>query len=173
MARKVTLPTTTAGYLSTQHLNNAFSKIENELNNNVLYRQNPSGAPNDMHNDLNMNGYRIVNANIAASSQQLSYSIQDITGSSTLIVDTGYFRFLNSISSTGTVALQLKTEDYVGSVAGDWFEVRQAYTGQITFISDTESTVVGKTTLRTSGQEALVRVTYLGSDKWFVSGDLG
>ena len=42
-------------------LNENFNKIEDALNNKVLYRNNPVGEPNQMGNDLDMNGKRIYN----------------------------------------------------------------------------------------------------------------
>lgn len=59
---KITIPNISSGYLSTTALNNAFDSIETELNNKVLYRNNPDGEPNQMENDIDMNGYKILNA---------------------------------------------------------------------------------------------------------------
>ena len=58
---KVTLSDITAGYASATALNLSFNLIEDEFNNNVLYRNNPSGEPNQMENDLDMNGNAILN----------------------------------------------------------------------------------------------------------------
>jgi hypothetical protein len=41
--------------------NENFRKIENEFNDKVLYRDNPSGEPNEMQNDLDMNSNRVYN----------------------------------------------------------------------------------------------------------------
>lgn len=59
---KVTLSDITAGYASVSALNASFNAIEDEFNNNVLYRNNPSGEPNQMENDLDLNGNDILNA---------------------------------------------------------------------------------------------------------------
>jgi hypothetical protein len=59
---KVTLSDITAGYASATALNLSFNLIEDEFNNNVLYRNNPSGEPNQMENDLDLNGNDILNA---------------------------------------------------------------------------------------------------------------
>ena len=59
---KVTLSDITAGYASAAALNASFNAIEDEFNNNVLYRNNPSGEPNQMENDLDLNGNDILNA---------------------------------------------------------------------------------------------------------------
>ena len=59
---KVTLSDITAGYASASALNASFNAIEDEFNNKVLYRDNPSGEPNQMENDLDLNGNDILNA---------------------------------------------------------------------------------------------------------------
>lgn len=58
---KITIPNISSGYLSTTALNNAFDSIETELNNKVLYRNNPNGEPNQMEDDIDMNGYKLLN----------------------------------------------------------------------------------------------------------------
>lgn len=58
---KLTLPTISSGYATTTQLNNAFDAIETELQNKVLYRNNPAGEPNVMEQDLDMNSNKIIN----------------------------------------------------------------------------------------------------------------
>lgn len=58
---KITIPNISSGYASTTALNTAFDSIETELNSKVLYRDNPTGEPNQMENDLDMNGFSILN----------------------------------------------------------------------------------------------------------------
>ena len=53
------VPITGAQNLSA--INENFDKIEEHLNENSLYRKNPQGQPNQMRNDLDMNGHRIYN----------------------------------------------------------------------------------------------------------------
>ena len=59
---KVTLSDITAGYASATALNLSFNLIEDEFNNNVLYRNNPTGEPNQMENALDLNNNDILNA---------------------------------------------------------------------------------------------------------------
>lgn len=47
--------------------NNNFLKIETELQDKVLYRDNPSGEPNAMKSPLDMNGQRVYNVPIPTS----------------------------------------------------------------------------------------------------------
>lgn len=42
-------------------INDNFEKIEQELQNKVLYRSNPVGEPNSMQNALDMNANKIIN----------------------------------------------------------------------------------------------------------------
>ena len=57
---KIELPTITSGYnLST--INNNFQKIEDALNEEVLYRKGYLGEPNEMQTNLDMNGKQILN----------------------------------------------------------------------------------------------------------------
>lgn len=58
---KITLPTISSGYATTTQLNNAFDALEAELQDKVLYRDNPAGEPNVMEQDLDMNGNKIIN----------------------------------------------------------------------------------------------------------------
>ena len=60
MANKIELDSVESGY-GLSKINDNFQKIEDELNNRVLYRDNTNGAPNAMDNPLDMNGERIYN----------------------------------------------------------------------------------------------------------------
>ncbi len=58
---KIDLPTISSGYASNTTFNTTFTTIENEFQQKVLYRDNPSGEPNSMQNDLDMNSNDINN----------------------------------------------------------------------------------------------------------------
>lgn len=58
---KISISNLSSGFNSTTTLNNAFDAIETELNNKVLYRDNPEGEPNQMEQDLDMNGFDLLN----------------------------------------------------------------------------------------------------------------
>lgn len=57
---KIVLDTVTGGY-DLSVINNNFDKIETELQNKVLYRNNPVGEPNTLETDVDANGKRIYN----------------------------------------------------------------------------------------------------------------
>lgn len=58
---KITLNTILSSFASTSLFNTNFSAIQTELNDKVLYRDNPAGEPNQMMNDLDMNSNDILN----------------------------------------------------------------------------------------------------------------
>lgn len=57
---KIEVTNTNSGY-NLAAINTNLEAIADQLNNNVLYRDNPPGEPNQMLNDLDMNGHRIFN----------------------------------------------------------------------------------------------------------------
>lgn len=57
---KISLVTVTNGQ-NISAMNSNFSAIQSHLNGLVSYRANPVGEPNEMHNDLDFNGFRILN----------------------------------------------------------------------------------------------------------------
>ena len=57
---KVVLNDVASGF-NVSTINSNFDKIEDALNNKVLYRDNPEGEPNAMAKDLDMNGKRVYN----------------------------------------------------------------------------------------------------------------
>lgn len=58
---KIILPSIGSGYASVEKLNNALQQIEDELNNKVLYRDNPEGQDNTIKHDIDMDGHNILN----------------------------------------------------------------------------------------------------------------
>lgn len=71
---KINIPTINSGYASVSALNKAFQTLENELSDKVLYRDNPTGEPNSMKTDLDMNGYRILNQSNTVSLSGFNFS---------------------------------------------------------------------------------------------------
>lgn len=69
---KYTPSTISSGYNSNTTIDSNFDNVATELNDKVLYRDNPSGEPNSMQNDLDMNGYAVINH--LASSGDLNFS---------------------------------------------------------------------------------------------------
>lgn len=58
---KITLDDITSSFASTSLFQSNFTAIEDELNDKVLYRDNPTGEANQMMNNLDMNSNDILN----------------------------------------------------------------------------------------------------------------
>lgn len=58
---KIVLPDILAQFASAGSLNERFQQIEDALNNDVLWRDNPAGESNAMNNDLDMNSNQVIN----------------------------------------------------------------------------------------------------------------
>lgn len=58
---KITLSDILGSFASVVGINSRLQQVEDELNNKVLYRDNPIGEDNAMQNDIDMNGNSIVN----------------------------------------------------------------------------------------------------------------
>jgi hypothetical protein len=86
---KIDLNTVSSGYLSQAALNANFTAIENEFQNKVLYRDNPSGEPNSMQSNLDMNGYYVLNAGNTslADAGNIAYTFDDSAAESRTISD--------------------------------------------------------------------------------------
>lgn len=60
---KTTSTTVTSGFNSSTVLNTNFTRLDAELNDKVLYRNNPAGEPNQMENDIDLNSNDLLNVN--------------------------------------------------------------------------------------------------------------
>lgn len=112
---KISINDITSGYASTTAINAALTQIESELNNKVLYRDNPTGEPNQMNNDLDMNGHRILNA-LATSGEGFIWNGPWTTGVTytvnALVSEGGSTYICLETHTAGTFALDL--------AAGKW-----------------------------------------------------
>ena len=73
---KISLTNPTAGY-NLQAINANFDAIEQELQNKILYRDNPTGEPNQMENTLDMNSNRILNLPVPVTFNEAA-RLQDV-----------------------------------------------------------------------------------------------
>ncbi len=106
---KITLPSISSGYATTTQLNNAFTQIETEFQDKVLYRDNPSGEPNVMEQDLDMNGNKIINV-----------SDVEVNGVNILTEMQSIYDDYEALTSRVTIS----TSSPTGGVDGDiWFKV--------------------------------------------------
>jgi len=111
---KLSISDIQSGYASTTALNLSFNLIEDEFNNNVLYRNNPSGEPNQMENDLDMNNNDLLNVG-GLSATSLTVNGVDYLAS----MQTVYNNY-TSITQSVTVS----TASPSGGSDGDiWFKI--------------------------------------------------
>ena len=75
---KITLSNVSSGY-NRQNINTNFEEIETALEDKVLYRDNPTGEPNQMENDLDMNGHSLLNygSNLAEDASLITVGAAD------------------------------------------------------------------------------------------------
>jgi hypothetical protein len=66
---KITLDTILSSFASTSLFNTNFQAIEDEMNDKILYRDNPMGEANEMLNDLDMNSNDILNIGVTNTDQ--------------------------------------------------------------------------------------------------------
>ena len=111
---KLSISDIQSGYASTTALNLSFNLIEDEFNNKVLYRNNPSGEPNQMLNDLDMNSNDLLNVG-GLSATSLTVNGVDYLAS----MQTVYNNY-TSITQSVTVS----TDSPSGGNDGDiWFKI--------------------------------------------------
>ena len=75
---KLTLTDASGGFNSTAQLNANNTLLETEFQDKVLYRNNPTGEPNQMENNLDMNSNRILNLSSAITGAE-PVRLQDVT----------------------------------------------------------------------------------------------
>lgn len=73
-------------------INTNFTDIENELQDKVLYRDNPVGEPNQMENVIDMNSNRIINVGSPADANDAA-RIQDVVNAVAGIVPASFIPF--------------------------------------------------------------------------------
>jgi len=116
---KLSLSSITTGFASQEFLNTNFEAIQNELNNKVLYRTNPAGEANQMSNDLDMNGYSILNA-----SQISQNTEQTLTDGATIAWDLS-----TEPEATVTLAGNRTLSNPTNQVAGGIYHLRVVQDG--------------------------------------------
>ena len=117
---KITLSNVASGY-NRQSINTNFEEIETALEDKVLYRDNPTGEPNQMEQDIDMNGNSILNYDT------------DLTNTSSLIsVGAADTRYVNSDGDSMSGNLDMGsnklTDLPAGSDSGDSVNYQQLVT---------------------------------------------
>ena len=103
---KITLSNVASGY-NRQSINTNFEEIETALEDKVLYRDNPTGEPNQMEQDIDMNGNSILNYDT------------DLTNTSSLIsVGAADTRYVNSDGDSMSGNLDMDSNKLTNLTAG-------------------------------------------------------
>lgn len=145
------------------NINNNFSEIENQLNNKVLYRDNPFGEPNHMENTLDMNSNRIINLpeplneNEAARLKDVQNAIS--ASSANLISFTPY-------STIGSTNVQAAIQEVVDEVASTFNNLNTATEALALANYDINVSSIAnlRTVDRTKYKNAFVSGYYLSGD---------
>ncbi len=111
---KITIPNVLGMFLSVIGINSRFNQVQDELNNKVLYRDNPGTEPNQMENDLDMNGNDIINLDDIRTSDGRTF-VRGITGSPNIIVtDDGDGNYnINGVSLGGGDVFRAFDNDFL------------------------------------------------------------
>jgi len=193
---KITLEDAVSGYRSNATVNANNDLIEEALNNGVLYRNNPTGEPNQMLNPLDMNSNAIINVGVSDASSSLvtRQDLADLIGNvaaspvlsdiadrqiyvdqtsdvtATLDYSYGYVRFV----SVGPASFIVPSSGSYDFMLGTEIHVRQAGTGIISIVEDTGVTVNPPFggSLVLAGQGATITVKKVGTDEWDLMGQV-
>ena len=112
---KIDLPTISSGYASNTTFNTTFTAIENEFQQKVLYRDNPTGEPNSMQNDLYLNSNDINNVKDITMTGDFTVDGVDYLTSMQTLYD-NYLALIDRVT--------ISTDSPSGGSDGDiWFKV--------------------------------------------------
>ncbi len=153
---KITLNTILSSFGSTSLFNTNFSAIQTELNDKVLYRDNPGSEPNQMLNDLDMNSNNIANAN-NINTQTLTVGGVPIIGTVVEAMDVTYDNSTSGLTATDVQAVIDEVDGLVDTNTTDIADTRETsdyktYGGTANAITLTSSVGVAVTALTTGMQ---------------------
>src|SRR5512139_2944984 len=118
MAKKTPITISKIETAATQ-INNEFADIADHLKNKVLYRDNTTGEPNSMNNDLDMNSNRILNLPEPLNDNEAARLVDVVnaaTGAAANVV--GFTPYGNISSTTVQNAIQEVLDDYASNTSG-------------------------------------------------------
>jgi hypothetical protein len=123
MANKITLDTITSSFASTSLFNTNFAAIKTELDEKVLYRNNPTGEANQMLNDLDMNSNDILNAS-SVNADVIVLNGTQITPTGTTSLPASGLTYDNSTSGLTATNVQDAIDEVDSTL--DTVEIQQA-----------------------------------------------
>lgn len=131
---KFTLNSILSGFQSISLFNSNNDKIEDHLNNKILYRDNPLGEPNQMENNLDMNSNRILNLPVPVNDTEPARLV-DLTNITSIDVDVitsvGTDNFTNESSIPGATLTEV-----LNNVNGALESINSTLTNVANWVSD-------------------------------------
>ena len=125
-----------ASGFSAEKINENFYRIQTALNDQVLSRDNPTGSPNEMKEDLDMNGNRIFNLPRPVALSEAARLVDvinvatgagtDFTAEQVDIVDTG-----NKFTSTNVEGALQELAVAIGATGGDTLPSQIGQAGKV------------------------------------------
>lgn len=153
---KIDLTAVLSGFSSNTTMTANFEAIEDEFQNKVLYRDNPTGEPNTMQNDLDMNGYAVLNA-LATSGDEFSWRGNWVTSTlynsgNIVHVTAGTYLGYSMIARTSFTSSAVDFDtDYL---TGNWAILCQRGSGDLDSsnnLSDLDNVATARTNLSVPG----------------------
>ena len=134
---KITINNISSGFNSTTTLNTAFDAIETELNDKVLYRDNPEGEPNQLETSIDFNGNDLLGVR-RAYLETLIVDGVDLTNVTQAATDAQTYR-------DQTYTYLVTTEGYKNTVEGygDNINALAAIDTQISTVAGIDTEVTG------------------------------
>lgn len=174
---KITLPDITSGY-NLSKINSNFQRVENELNNKVLYRVGITGEPNQMLSTLDMNSNRIINLPDAVSAQEpvtLSQLISVDSGDAIqlradLYSDTGYQNIGDSvIARLSTLKSKFGVSAWAQAANYKIFHIDVDDTKSTTYVVPSNQTIILDATVTHTASSKCFDFT--GASGWRLTGN--
>ena len=156
---KITISDLTAAFASTTALNAKFQQIEDALNNLVLYRDNTGtpGEPNSMSQDLDLDGFDILNVGNVTSTGTPSIDADNV-----IVVPAG------NIAATDAQAAIEELDAEKAKIAGDATQVFNTaslgVTGNVTVSGNVDGRDVAGDGTKLDGIEAGATTDQTASD---------
>ena len=149
---KITLSDIVAGFASTLTLNTNNGSLEEQLNEKVLYRDNPAGEPNQMENDLDMNSNRMLNLPVAVTANEpLTLGQYQSQGQ---VINNSARLFEVQTATEGQTVFTLSTMSYVPG-AGNMVVIIQGVYQHPGAFAETDSTTITLSEGVSAGEEVL------------------
>lgn len=112
---KISLSTILSGFQTITQLNQNFTDIVSEFQNKVLYRDNPSGEPNSMQNDLDMNSNDLLNVD-TTDTRVLKIDGTSIVPTGTISADADAINYDNTTSGLSATDAQAAIDEIDGDL---------------------------------------------------------